>query len=406
MSARQRTTDAGREQLAETLRPLSVDEFIANAWGRTHELIKGQPGKFAHLLPWAQLNTILRQHRLDFPRLRLARDGKSLPASAYLRHVRNSRKQTTVPRLLADKLTEQLRQGATLVLDAVDELFEPLEQLAAGLERFFRVHVQINAYAGWRTSRGFDLHWDDHDVFILQVAGRKDWRVYGETRPAPLVEDIEPAAKPTGEPLWAATLAAGDLLYIPRGWWHVALPLDEPTLHLTVGIHNRTGIDLLRWLVDNLRTSETARRDLPRFASAAEQRAHAARLRSELTTAFNDDLLARYFAAQDAIAVPRPRLNLPWGAMPDAPPLTDDARVRLVAPRPLEFHIKDGVVEFSCLKKRWRFAEAALLVLRPLADGHAHTLAELCTAARERLDERTVRALLVELSAHGLITQV
>jgi Cupin superfamily protein len=396
-------TDAGREQLGEILRPQSVDEFIANAWGRDVRHIKGQPGKFAHLLPWAQLNSILRQHRLDFPRLRLARDGKSLPAAAYLRHVRNSRKQTTVPRLLADKLTGQLRQGATLVLDAVDELFEPLEALATGLERFFRVHVQINAYAGWRTARGFDLHWDDHDVFILQVTGRKDWRVYGETRPAPLVEDTETAAKPTGEPVWAATLAAGDLLYIPRGWWHVALPLDEPTLHLTVGIHNRTGIDLLRWLVDNLRASEIARRDLPLFADTNEQRAHTARLRRELIAACNDDLIAQYFAAQDAIASPRPRLNLPSSALLDAPPLAADARVRLVAPRPLEFKLESGVVEFSCLKKRWRFAEDALLILRPLADGHAHTVAELCAAARERLDERTVRVFLGELIEHGLI---
>lgn len=396
-------TDAGREQLADILRPQSVDEFIANAWGRDVRHVKGQPEKFAHMLPWDRLNTILRQHRLDFPRLRLARDGESLPASTYLRHVRNSRKQMTVPRLLADKLTAELRQGATLVLDAVDELCEPLEELARSLEHFFRVHVQINAYAGWRTSRGFDLHWDDHDVFILQVAGRKDWRVYGETRPAPLIEDIEPAAKPTREPLWAATLEAGDLLYIPRGWWHVALPLDEPTLHLTVGIHNRTGLDLLRWLVDNLRLSETARRDLPLFASADEQRTHAARLRNDLVNVFEDDLIEQYFAAQDATAPPRPRLNLPWSVMPNAPPLAADARVRLLAPRPLEFQIKDGAVEFSCLKKRWRFAEDALLVLRPLADGHAHTVAELCAAASERLAERTVRALLVELIEHGLI---
>src|SRR5205085_6319205 len=257
---------AGREQLAETLRPLSVDEFIANAWGRTHELIKGQPGKFAHLLPWAQLNTILRQHRLDFPRLRLAGEGRSLPASAYLRHVRNSRKQTTVPRLLADKLTAQLRQGATLVLDAVDELFEPLEELARGLERFFRVHVQINAYAGWRTSRGFDLHWDDHDVFILQVTGRKQWMIYGMTLTYPLGGDPK-EPKPSGPPLWEHVLEAGDLLYIPRGFWHVAYPLNEPTLHLTVGVHNRVGLDLLRWVVNRMRSHELFRVDLARFAT-------------------------------------------------------------------------------------------------------------------------------------------
>ncbi|MFL6209533.1 MAG: cupin domain-containing protein [Pyrinomonadaceae bacterium] len=398
--------DAGHDQLAQLVGPHRVEEFIAQTWGRAHQHIAGQPGRFAHLLPWAQLNTILRQHRLDFPRLRLARDGSNLPASVYLRHVRSGRRGSTIPRLLAPELTAQLKQGATLVLDAVDELCAPLEELAVNLERFFHERVQINAYAGWRTSRGFDLHWDDHDVFILQVAGRKNWRVYGMTRPYPLVDDVEPAQKPTHEPLWAGTLTDGDLLYIPRGWWHVALPLDEPTLHLTVGIHNRTGLDLLRWLAERLRTSETVRQDLPRFADRSDQRAHAVRLRAELLAACDEELLARYFAEQDELAAPRPQLGLPWSAMPGAPPLADETRVRLLAPRPLDFKTAGGVCEFVCHKKRWRLAEDALLVLRPLAAGRACTVAELCAAARARLDEHTVRTFLRELIECGLIAVV
>ena len=398
--------DAGLLQLEQLLRPHTVADFLAHTWGRAHLHVKGPPTRFAHLLPWAHLNAILRQHRLDFPRLRLARDGGSLPASRYLRHVRGGRKQITIPRLLPTELTNQLRAGATLVLDAVDELHEPLEELAANLERFFHEHVQINAYAGWRTTRGFDLHWDDHDVFILQVAGRKDWRVYGMTRPSPLVNDVETAPKPTHEPVWAATLEDGDLLYIPRGWWHVALPLDEPTLHLTVGIHNRNGLDLLRWLIERARVSETVRRDLPRFADKSEQSAYMAKLRAELVSLWQDDLLARYLAEQDAQAAPRPRLSLPWSATHDAPALAQDARVRLTAPRPLDFKIADGVVEFECNKKRWRFAAAALLVLRPLAEGRACAVAELCAAARGELDEHTVRVFLSELIAHGLVALV
>jgi ribosomal protein L16 Arg81 hydroxylase len=395
-------TDAGQDELAGLLAPLQVADFIAATWGRAHAHVKGAPDRFARLLPWDQLNLILRQHRLDFPRLRLARDGKSLPATSYLRHVRAGRRATTIPRLSAEALTKELRDGATLVLDAVDELYEPLTELAARLERFFRVRVQINAYAGWRTSRGFDLHWDDHDVFILQVAGRKDWRVYGETRHAPLVSDVASAPKPTGEPLWAATLTAGDLLYIPRGWWHVALPLDEPTLHLTVGIHNRTGLDLLRWLVDETRACESVRRDLPRFADKTQQAAHVARLRAALVAACDDGLLARYFAAQDAAAEPRPQLALPWSATRAAAPLAAATRVRLTAPRPLDLQAEGGVVAFAANNKRWRFAEAALAVLRPLADGRAHAVGALCAAAAT-LDARTVRALLKELHAHGLL---
>jgi hypothetical protein len=394
--------------LSYLLEPHTAEEFLASSWGQTYRHISGRAGKFAHLLPWGRFNDILRQHRLDFPRLRLMREGRALPVNSYLRHATGARGKHTIPRLQPVKFAGQLRAGATLVLDAVDELHEPLEELATELERQFRERIQINSYAGWHTSRGFDLHWDDHDVFILQVAGRKRWRVYGETRPHPLAGDTG-SPQPEGAPLWEATLEDGDLLYIPRGWWHVAEPLDEPTLHLTVGVHKRTGIDLLTWLAAELRASATFRRDLPRFAPPPERAAHLRRLREELLAAWDDDALARYFAHLDAMAEPRPHLSLPWGAVAAAAAhaLPAGARVRLLAPRPLDLRVADGVVEFSCHKKRWRFAAGALAVLRPLAEGRALAVAQLCAAAQpERLGEETVRAFLGELIRHGLVAVV
>jgi hypothetical protein len=397
------------DNLSKLLEPCPPEEFFASSWGKSYRHVAGWKGKFSHLLPWDQLNTILRQHRLDFPRLRLVRDGQSLPSSAYLKHVTGSRGRTQIPRLLTVKLTEQLRRGATLVLDAVDELYEPLEELVEALERSVHEHVQINAYAGWRTSRGFDLHWDDHDVFILQVTGRKRWSVYGMTRPYPLARDIEPNQKPTGDPLWDGVLEDGDLLYIPRGWWHVAFPLDEPTLHLTVGIHKRTGLDLLKWVTEGLRSSESFRMDLPRFSDASARAAHAERLRTELLAHWDAvDLLERYFTDQDGLAETRAHFSLPWSATTDVLPPSHHARVRLLAPRPVDLKSTgdEGVIELACQGKRWRFASAAMLVLAPLACGRAVSIKELCDAAQERLDEPTVRAFLSELIRHGLVALV
>ncbi|MBC7932679.1 MAG: cupin [Rubrivivax sp.] len=399
-----RNAVSGAESLAEILEPYAPEEFLASFWGVNFLHARGAAGRFARLMPWETLNEILRRQRLDFPRLRLVQDGKPLPVSEYLRHVAAGRRRASIPRLKTSELTKHLREGATLVLDAVDELHEPLEQLAAGLELFFREHVQINLYAGWQTSRGFDLHWDDHDVFILQVTGRKRWSVYGQTRPFPLVADVEKALKPEHEPLWEGTLEDGDLLYIPRGWWHVAQPLAEPTLHLTVGIHNRTGLDILRWLAEQMRASEAFRRDLPRMASAPERAAHIARLREELLAEMGDALLERFYGDMDAQAESRARPNLPWGATPEMMPAAGCAIVRLVAPRPLKFEMAEGAVEFSALKKRWRFAAAALVILRPLAERRVCTITELCDEARGVLDAETVRAFVRELLLHGLVS--
>lgn len=399
------------DQLAKLLEPCLPEDFLRSSWGQTYKHVRGRSGRFSHLLPWERLNEILRRHRLDFPRLRLTQDGKSLPTSAYLKHVQGGRQRVTIARLLPVELTAQLRRGATLVLDAVDELYQPLEELAEGLERAFHEHVQINAYAGWRTSRGFDLHWDDHDVFILQVAGRKRWSVYGMSRPFPLVRDVETAQKPESAPLWEGTLEDGDLLYIPRGWWHVALPLDEPTLHLTVGIHNRTGLDLLRWLQEHLRAREDFRRDLPRFATRAEREAHMNRLREQLLDEWGDDVLERFYRDADANAEARPQLSLPWSVTPEILPREGDAVVRLNAPRGLELetnaqHDDQGVIEFSCQGKRWRFAAEAIVILRPLLERGVCSVNELCEAAKGKLEEPTVRAFLGELILHGLLAVV
>ncbi len=392
--------------LEKLLEPYPQEEFIASSWGKTYQHVPGWKGKFSHLLPWDQLNKILQQHRLDFPRLRLTQNGQSLPANSYLRYATGGRRKIPIPRLQPAKLTQQLREGATLVLDAVDEFIEPLRELAEGLELFFHEHIQINAYAGWRTSQGFDLHWDDHDVFILQVTGRKHWKVYGMTRAYPLAQDSEQAQKPTHEPLWEQTLNEGDLLYIPRGWWHVARPLDEPTLHLTVGVHNRTGIDLLRWVSDRMRASEIFRADLPRFSSSTERVQHLEQLRKELLAEWDGDVLSKYFAELDGAAETRPRLGLPWVATPSGLPSSPQARVYLTAPRPLDLQVVDGVIEFSCHRKRWRFASEALLILRPLAERRVCSVAELCEAAKGRLEEQTVRVFLRELILNGLIAVV
>ena len=212
--------------LRALLSPIAAEEFLRQDYGQRFLHVPGRRGKFSALLPWQVLNEILEEHRMEPPRLRLTRAGKPVPGEKWLSWQSNRRKSGyPIPRLNSTALSRELREGATLVLDNVDELHRPVRQMAQALERAFHVRVQVNSYSGFRTSHGFDLHWDDHDVFILQVAGRKQWKVYGMTRRFPLASDVESAEPPATEALWEGLLEDGDLLYIPRGWWHVATPL-------------------------------------------------------------------------------------------------------------------------------------------------------------------------------------
>ncbi|HYP08447.1 MAG TPA: cupin domain-containing protein [Bryobacteraceae bacterium] len=387
--------------LAGLLTPVDTTSFLRTCWGQNFLHVPGARGKFSELLPWPALNGILEQHRMDTPRVRLTRDGKPVPATSYTSYQTNRRRPNqSIPRLRSAELTRELREGATLVLDAVDELHPPITSLAESLEGLFHVRIQVNAYAGWRTSHGFDLHWDDHDVFILQVAGRKDWKVYGMTRKYPMARDVEPTTEKPGTPLWEGMLNDGDLLYIPRGWWHVATPLDEPTLHLTVGVNNPTGSDLLSWFVDRLRASEVVRRDLPLFANPEDQLARLDRLRDLLLSEWSPDVMRQYIADLDSKSQPRTRMNLPWGAMPDVlPPEDGTFRVKWAAARRPVVQRAGSEIHVLANGRRWRFAEAAAPILDRLTSG------EICSPS-EFQGVAMARTLLRELITNGLAVVV
>ncbi|HKX33260.1 MAG TPA: cupin domain-containing protein [Blastocatellia bacterium] len=391
--------------LADVLAPYAPEDFLKNDWCRSFRHLPGWQGKFSELFGWSNLNEILRQHRLEPPRLRLAFEGKPVPPETFVKYQRGKRHQASrIPRLLPVPLTEQLYRGATLVLDAVDELHDPLTRLAESLERIFHVHIQMNAYAGCKVSHGFDLHWDDHEVLILQTAGRKQWKVYRPTRLHPLAKDLVENLSPAEEPVWEGILEDGDALYIPRGWWHVALPLAEPTLHITVGISNPTGVELLAWIVEHLQTHELVRQDLPLFAGPAEQQAYADRIRAALIEACEGDLLSRFFQRYDAMAPARPRFSLPWSVSDEGLPPSETARIRITVPRPLPLQIDAarGTIEFLSQGRRWQFDRSVAPILERLMDGRSYAIAELAQASADQLDHQSVRTFIGELIVNGL----
>jgi hypothetical protein len=401
---RQLQSEEVPHDLAGILAPLDADSFLSSDYARGFRHVPGAPEKFSRLLPWPVLNSILEQHRLEPPRLRLTREGAAVPPDRFVSWQPNRRRSgQPIPRLDATALTRELRDGATLVLDAVDELHRPIRRLAESLERLFHVRVQVNAYAGWRTSHGFDLHWDDHDVFVLQIAGRKHWKVYGTTRKYPLARDIERTIDPPSEPLWEGLLESGHLLYIPRGWWHVASPLNEPTLHLTVGINNLTGADLLTWFVDRLRASEDVRRDIPHWGGAQSQREYAERLYTALLNEWRPGLVDEFLADMDGKSRPRPRFALPWAATQDI--LPPSWRVKWNGTRAVTISTNGagGEIVVIASGRRWRFAPTALPLLDLLASGNECSISDLESAAGGQLDADVIRVFVSELVDNGLL---
>jgi ribosomal protein L16 Arg81 hydroxylase len=382
---------------AETLAPIGIDDFLGRFWGQTFAFLpcptERSRGRFQELLPWSAVNDMLQKHRLEPPRLRLVRNGSFAPKTSYLRY------ESKVPFVIPEGLSQHLRDGYTLIIDAVDDMADGVMRAAEDFERALCESVQVNMYAGWREQQGFHRHCDTHDVIVLQVYGKKYWRVYEGGRPHPLKDDIEKNTDAPEKIAWEGTLEDGDVLYIPRGWWHEASGAGEVTLHLTFGIHQRTGVTLTHWVADQLRASTEFRAPLRRFSSAEEKGKQFAELRKQLMAAFDDDLLTRYFAQQNGRARTRGWASLPW-TVTETPPAS--ARFALAVPRELQLVRDNGSVHFDANGKAWRFDAATEPLLRALERGPA-TMTELCDAAAGSLDGDAVQQFVIELARQGLI---
>lgn len=224
------------------------------------------------MTPARLLDTIMRRG-LSHPQFRAFQSGRELHPHEYFTDTVTRRGQG-IRFANMTRLGALMQDGATLVLDELD-FFDPvLEAACRALQWWSRELVQVNAYLTTQDAAGFALHWDDHDVVIVQLAGEKSWDVRGASRPVPMYRDAEPNNTPPETSIWQGTLRAGDVMHIPRGHWHQATRTDRGSgysLHVTFGFVKRTGVNWLTWLTDQCRREEVFRADLDRWAPVAAQ---------------------------------------------------------------------------------------------------------------------------------------
>ncbi len=125
--------------------------------------------------------------------------------------------------------------------------------------------MQANAYFTPRSAQGLAVHHDTHDVFVLQVAGEKHWRVYEPVVELPLGDQRYSKAShgDPGPPVEDGVLHAGDTMYLPRGWLHDALTTDSESLHLTIGVKVYTWLDAAKAALEDCADEVGFRRSVP-----------------------------------------------------------------------------------------------------------------------------------------------
>lgn len=175
--------------------------------------------------------------------------GRAVPDSA--RMIRRGERVGPSGRPSELWIGDGLRAGATLLITDLAQHDTRLGALAVSAAANLGCPVQLNGYLTPPGSRGNDVHFDDHDVIVLQLHGQKRWTLYDD-RPVSLPvlphrRVLDPAELHQPCPL---LLEAGDVLYIPRGVPHEACTGEAASLHVSIGLHPALVRDALIALVD------------------------------------------------------------------------------------------------------------------------------------------------------------
>jgi bifunctional lysine-specific demethylase and histidyl-hydroxylase NO66 len=384
--------NTGRPALARCL-AVSAEEFAATYWSQRPLLSPAAtlPADFADLFSAGAVGVLLSERGLRTPFLRLAKQGRVLKPADFTRG--GGLGATIGDQVADDKVLNQIRLGATLVLQGLHRIWPPLMSFAQQLSTDLGHPVQVNAYVTPAQSKGFDAHYDVHDVLVLQIAGEKRWTIHAPVHEHPLADQpwtdhrAAVTARAKEDPVIDTVLGPGDALYLPRGWLHSAEALGETTIHLTVGVHATTRYDVLQALVTLAADSPELRASLPLGVDLDDPGSLAADLEATVKAA-TDRLGAA--SAQDAVDAVRRRADQSTRPEPlhvlaqleAIEGLTADSRIRLR--RHAQARLEDGVQDdgFPLVWLRtsvgavsWpaRFRPAFVALL----DGEAHRVGDL-----------------------------
>lgn len=342
------------------------------------------------LLAWETIEALVGGHLAARDRFRVVVNGNELTSTAYC---------DDAGRLLPEVVQDLAAQGATLAIDAIDELAPAIGRLSAAMERRLRCKIGANCYLSFGEASAFPAHCDAHDVLILQIYGAKQWRRFGVPFAYPMA-----GRRPTVvEPIWEGAMGPGDLLYLPRGEVHAATPVIRPSVHLTFGLYEPTGIDFINWLAVKARDMEPLRRGLGPTLSGEARTTRDKALKAGLVELLGAATVDEFFTEMDRERAPRPLA--PLGMLLKTPSQLQletllisalRRRLDLAADQPGEALLALG-------KRRTRLSNLARRALAEITARERLTVASLARSLGAAPDDQDFIRALDELAGKSLI---
>ena len=227
----------GKSASSALLGGLTAAAFVARHWHKAPLVVRGAMPGFAGIATRDELFALAARDDVTSRLVRKVRGSYSLEHGPF-----SSARLARLPR----RDFTLLVQGMNLHSDAADAL----------LRRFaFIPHARLDdvmvSYAA--PGGGVGPHVDSYDVFLLQGAGRRRWR-YGRQSDLSLRRNLPLKILRRFEPTDDATLAPGDMLYLPPDIAHEGTAVDE-CMTYSIGFRAPLYQEVVESFFDHLRDS-------------------------------------------------------------------------------------------------------------------------------------------------------
>lgn len=369
-------------------------QFDREVRGRALIVSPSLPG--SHLpFGWSELADILNAPSLNSDNVSLVREDYRLDRRKFVQHDNRGRKKISF-----GAIRRALNEGYSLIINDLEGASTRCSQFATRLSKLVSEPVGLNCYVSWISQdKAFGLHWDNHDILVMQTFGAKRWRVFRPTHHYPLTTDSSDSYDPEGiELAWEGDLSAGETLYIPRGWWHEALTLAGGSIHITASFASTTVADFVRYIVDRACDAAEFREDLPRNVDKLDSDIFSPIL-SMVEKFLNERTFREFWISHSSPRDYRQENTLPCSL--DVAFIDDGARFNFNALDASVFQIKDGSELLQIDGKFWRIEKA---VRRALSLFSSHEEISVQLVAMEcGIGLVEARSLLFSLINEGIV---
>jgi len=372
---------------------LTSDEFRTIYFEQEPHVFRGALAE--RPFEWPDIDQLLHVVEPSLPGMRMFQHGV-VPQQEYTEETAGL--GMTHLKLNKVKFYRYMANGATLLINRLEDYSVAAKRLSEEIARFAGAQTRGDAYMSFSGGGSFGKHWDTHDSFAIQLLGRKRWKIFPPTLPLPLAYQTSEQSghECPAEPALEFTLEVGDVVYLPRGWWHHVIPLDEGSFHLSVGVYGPSLLDFFRWASSNYLEQQV---DVRRAFSSADHREVLAESLEQLRAVLLDPAYEAEFERDAVRHEPlNAEFNLNLFLDSVASPLSAGALVGLTT-----FHATVERGELPINGAQLSLDDESQAIVAVLRDGAALQFDVLC----ERLPEiplDAMRKAVLNLARHDVVT--